>query len=202
MSKKSTKEKLDELLGIKPGESIDEFLDTLTVDSEQVSESMSAIKESVKENIENIDNSIQQYNENPELSGALAMHDMTSSLKNVEDLVNISNKIYRHIYNNIIASDLLDSELIGAAAKMLESIHINIAEFLSLYKERQRYADKIQLMILQQNQKKELMQLKHQLDLEKLKSKIDVGAVDVDSTSYSQEQIVKMLNEDNFESDL
>jgi hypothetical protein len=52
-----------------------------------------------------------------------------------------------NIYENIITSDLIDSELIGAASKLLESIHINVAEFISFYKDKQRYMDKIRLMV-------------------------------------------------------
>jgi len=55
--------------------------------------------------------------------------------------------MFKHIYSGIIATDLIDSELVGAAAKMLESIHINIKEFIDMYKDRQRYVDKVKLMV-------------------------------------------------------
>ena len=44
--------------------------------------------------------------------------------------------MYKHIYENFCSSDLLDSELIGAAAKLLESIHINVKEFIDMYRDR------------------------------------------------------------------
>lgn len=55
---------------------------------------------------------------------------MDTSLREVEDLITLSKQLFKHLYENIISSDLIDSELIEAAAKMLESVHVNIGEFL------------------------------------------------------------------------
>ena len=41
--------------------------------------------------------------------------------------------MFKHIADSILTTDLVDSELIQAASKLLESIHINIAEFISIY---------------------------------------------------------------------
>jgi len=68
-------------------------------------------------------------------------------MKEIEEMIDLSKKLFKHIYNNVITSDLIDSELIESAAKMLESIHINIAEFLEMYRERQRFIEKIKLMV-------------------------------------------------------
>jgi len=72
---------------------------------------------------------------------------MDLSMKEIEEMIDLSKKLFKHIYNNVITSDLIDSELIESAAKMLESIHINIAEFLEMYRERQRFIEKIKLMV-------------------------------------------------------
>jgi hypothetical protein len=66
----------------------------------------------------------------------LALKNMDLSMKEVEDLINLSKNLFKHVYENIVSSDLLDSELIAASAKMLESVHINIAEFLQMYRDR------------------------------------------------------------------
>jgi len=76
--------------------------------------------------------------------------------------------MFKHIYESIISCELCDSELIGAAGKLLEAIHINIAEFISLYRDKQKYIERIKIMTFQQEQRKELMKLKHQLDMEKI----------------------------------
>jgi hypothetical protein len=72
---------------------------------------------------------------------------MDLSMKEIEDLIGMSKRMFKHIYENIVSSDLLDSELISAAAKMLESVHINIGEFLQMYRDRQRFIEKIKLMV-------------------------------------------------------
>ena len=69
--------------------------------------------------------------------------------------------MFKHVYESIITTDLVDSELVGAASKLLEGIHINISEFISMYKDKQKFIEKIQLMVFQQEQKKELMKIKH-----------------------------------------
>lgn len=81
---------------------------------------------------------------------------------------------------------------------MLESIHLNLAEFISIYKDKQKYIDKIKLMIFQQQQKKELMELKHRHDMEKLAmtggKSDEKGAIDVEgNVKYDQNEIIKML---------
>lgn len=55
---------------------------------------------------------------------------MDHSLKEVEDLIALSKKMFKHIADSILTTDLVDSELVQAASKLLESIHINIAEFI------------------------------------------------------------------------
>lgn len=55
---------------------------------------------------------------------------MDASLREVEEMIDLSKQLFKHIYENIVSSDLLDSELVEAAAKMLESVHVNIGEFL------------------------------------------------------------------------
>ena len=72
---------------------------------------------------------------------------MELSMKEIEELISLSKKLFKHIYENIISSDLLDSELIESAAKMLESVHINIAEFISMYRDKQKFIEKIKVMV-------------------------------------------------------
>lgn len=72
---------------------------------------------------------------------------MDTSLREVEEMIDLSKQLFKHIYENIVSSDLLDSELIEAAAKMLESVHVNIGEFLQLYRDKQRFAEKIRVMV-------------------------------------------------------
>lgn len=189
----TSKEKIDKLLGIENNQSIDDFLDDISLDVDKLSASFDNIQEDVQQNIKNVDSKIKEIN-----SGSiLEINDLTMSMKEIEDMIVLSKKMFKHIYENIISSDLLDSELIGAASKLLESIHINIAEFISFYKDKQRYIDRVKIMIFQQEQKKELMILKHQQDLEKLKYRNESEQIDenANNVTYSFEEVLKGISD-------
>ena len=68
---------------------------------------------------------------------------MNKSLKEVEDLIELSKDVVRHVASGILATSLIDSETVQAYSKLLESIHINISEFISIYKDKQNFIDKI-----------------------------------------------------------
>lgn len=189
----TSKEKIDKLLGIENNQSIDDFLDDISLDVDKLSASFDNIQEDVQQNIKNVDSKIKEIN-----SGSiLEINDLTMSMKEIEDMIVLSKKMFKHIYENIISSDLLDSELISAASKLLESIHINIAEFISFYKDKQRYIDRVKIMVFQQEQKKELMILKHQQDLEKLKYRNESEQIDenANNVTYSFEEVLKGISD-------
>ena len=96
---------------------------------------------------------------------------MTTSLREVEDMISQTKLVFKHIVENITSSDLIDSELVHSAAALVESMHLNIAEFISIYKQKSKFVEKIKLMIFQQQQKIDLMNLKHRHDLELLEAK-------------------------------
>lgn len=189
----TSKEKIDKLLGIENNQSIDDFLDDISLNVDKLSASFDNIQEDVQQNIKNVDSKIKEIN-----SGSiLEISDLTMSMKEIEDMIVLSKKMFKHIYENIISSDLLDSELISAASKLLESIHINIAEFISFYKDKQRYIDRVKIMVFQQEQKKELMILKHQQDLEKLKYRNESEQIDenANNVTYSFEEVLKGISD-------
>jgi hypothetical protein len=104
--------------------------------TDEIQNTFDSIDDKVKENMQTIDNNISDIQTGKITDSILAIKNMDLSMKEIEDLICMSKKMFKHIYENIISSDLLDSELITAAAKMLESVHINIAEFISMYKDR------------------------------------------------------------------
>lgn len=197
-SKLSSKDKIDAVLGITGGKSVDEFLDGLSLDTEAIHETLGAIDDQVQTSLQNIDQAASNIQSQSEQgSSILEIKNIDLSLREVEDMISLSKKMFKHIAESILTTDLVDSELVQAASKLLESIHINIAEFIQLYRSKQQFVDKIKVMIFQQEQKKELMLLKHKLDLEKI-SKKDAGdpkAVEAEGmVSYSQESIIKAMN--------
>ena len=197
-SRLSSKDKIDAVLGITGGKSVDEFLDGLSLDTEAIHETLGAIDDQVQTSLQNIDQAASNIQSQSEQgSSILEIKNIDLSLREVEDMISLSKKMFKHIAESILTTDLVDSELVQAVSKLLESIHINIAEFIQLYRSKQQFVDKIKVMIFQQEQKKELMLLKHKLDLERL-SKKDAGdpkAVEAEGmVSYSQESIIKAMN--------
>ena len=195
----TSKEKMDAVLGITGGQSVDDFLDDLKLDTDKIENTMSGIDEAVKSSIESIDQSMQQIKQNGTSSPStlLQLSDMELSLKEVEELISLSKQMFKHIANNILSSDLIDSELVHAASVLMESIHVNIAEFIQLYKNKQAFVDKVRFAVLQQNQKKELLELKHKHDMEKIKASKTDDDNTIDGSSlvtYSQDEIVKLLD--------
>ena len=144
----STKQKIDKLLGIQDDSSIDDFLNDLTKDNQTVSASMSEITTEIKEDLQKVDEQLGLVSDNGSNS-ILVLSDIEKSMKEVEELISLSKLMFKHIYENIVSSELCDSELIGSTAKMLEAIHINISEFINLYKDKERFIEKIKIMAYQ-----------------------------------------------------
>ena len=192
---KTSEQKINELLGIKDDQSIDEFLDDIQTDATEIQDTMNHLDDGVKNSLEAVDQKLDEIKKSGNAPEALV--DMNSSMKEVEDLIQVAKQLFKHVHASLVTCDLVDPEAIQAAAKLLEGIHINIAEFISLYKDKQRYIDKIRVMVFQQEQKKELMAIKHKYDME-LKQLNGNGddPIDIDNMAvYSQEQIVKLLDD-------
>lgn len=198
----TTKQKIDEALGLSGGKSLDEMLNDLNIESEGIHQTFDEIDQTIKKDFDRIDEKALEL-QRGETSGILAINDMNASLKEVELMINQAKEVFQHMVNNITSSDLLDSELIHAAAAFMESIHLNIAEFLSIYKQKQKFVEKIKLMIFNQEQKKELMALKHKYDMEKLavsKPSDDGNTIDTTgSVMFNTDDIVKKMSEIQFE---
>lgn len=196
MEKLTSKQKIDQLLGIESDQSIDSFLDDLSEQTIKINETFQEIESDVKDKLQEIDKNIVEV-QSGKTDSILVLQNMELSMKEIEDMIDLSKKLFKHIYMNITSSDLIDSELIAAAAKMLESIHINIAEFIQLYRDKQHFIEKIKIMVFQQEQKKELMKLKHQYDMEKLQMKnTDKEAENAEMIAYSIEDITRIMHQD------
>lgn len=171
----TTKEKIDQVLGITSGSSIDSFLSDLDIETNDVKQTFSDIDETIKTDLDIVDKKLELIKQDGSPADLLVMKDISTSMSEVESLIVQSKQIYQHITESILGTDLVDAELINAAAKLLESIHINISEFISLYRDKQKFVDKIKYAIFQQEQKKELIMLKHKLDMEKLQCSAKQG---------------------------
>lgn len=190
----STKDKIDKALGLSPGQSIDDLLGDMTSDLQKAEDTLGAITTEVQSCLSDVDQQlgiVQSGNPTP-----LAIQNLDSSMKEVEELIQMSKAMFKHVYENVVSSELCDSELISSVSKLLESIHINIAEFISLYRDKERFIEKVKFSLFQQNLKKELMDKKQQQTLELMQRKAEEKVVDVDANpngSMSQEEMVKIL---------
>lgn len=191
----STK-KLNDALGLGDG-GIDEFLDDLNID-DIPNNTFANIDSKVKENIENIDSQIERYNENGVQN--LDITNIETSLSEIKDLINISKQTIKHVYDSLVSNELVDPELVGSLSKLLEATHITISEYIDLYKNRLAFCDKVKLEMMKFMQKKELMEIKHKYDLEKINiQKVDkvVECENKEMVSYSQEDIISKLKEED-----
>ena len=82
----TSKEKIDKALGIESGESIDEFLDSLTIDkTDELSGIAATINDEVKQNLADIDSNLKEIKSN--VVAPTVLVDIDSSMKEVEDLI-------------------------------------------------------------------------------------------------------------------
>ena len=191
-------EKLDAIFGITGGKTVDEFLDSLTLESGNVQKTMDTIDQNVKDQISQLDACQVSIQTGQTTDVILDIATMNKSLKEIEEMVSLSKDILNHVAQSILATTLIDSEAVQAYSKLLESIHLNIVEFIQVYKDKQNFIDKIKFALFTQQQKKELMLYKHNLEIEKLKLKNGPDSVEPDSVTtrqWKQEEITKMLNE-------
>ena len=195
--KLTTKERIDQALGISGGKSIDEMLDSLNVEAEEFHKAFDDMDGRINAEIAVIDKKADEL-QRSEIGGQLAINDMTASLREIEKMIMSGQQVFQHVVNNITSSDLLDPELVHAAASFLESIHLNVAEFISIYKAKTKFVEKIKVMVFQQQQRIELAELKHKHNLELLHEKEKGNAVDAQLGEgggyvFNTDDIVKSL---------
>lgn len=188
MSKKA----IDEALGI---ESIDSFLSDLNVD-EKEARAFQEIDGKVKENVDAIDAQMAEYQRNG--IQAVDVANIQSSLGELKELIEVSKRTIKRIYEQLTDSEMMiDGELVGSLSKLLEATHLTVSEYITLYRDRMSFYDKVRLEMLKHQQKKELMERKHQMDLEKLDRK-SVPEVPAENLyGFSQEDIVNALHKED-----
>lgn len=186
MNKTST-EKLNEALGI---ESLDEMLDSISLDSnEEVEELNTNISAAVAKVASNIDTQIQDYNEGKDISLPV----MERSLGEISELINVSKSIIKKVYENIATNEFVDSDLVQAASQLIQSTHMSVSVYIDLYKEKKRFYNSIALKMLDHSQKLELLQRKHEYKMIEME-KGNKTEEEVDGKiNFSQADIMKAL---------
>lgn len=201
-------EKLDALFGITNNEDLDTFLSGLSLDEavQKKDKTLSAISElsSLEQNMQEKMDAIQSSSTSlamPIDMLSVQMCTMEHSLKELEDIIDLSKDIIRHVHQSILATPLIDSEAVQAYGKLVESIHVSIAEFVGVYRDKQNFVNKVKFSLLQHDQKKELMRYKADLTLELMKAKEGPKSIDADSIetqrSWVVDDITKIIDKKN-----
>ena len=193
IEKRSNVEKLNEVLGI---ESIDDVLDSLSVEKndEQFNITLAEIDDHVKQQMQTLDKQTDLYKNNP---ANFNVHTMESALNEVSGLIEVSKGIIQKVYEYVKTSDLLDPEVIGAGAKMIEAARLAVCDYVEMYKKQIDHFNKIQMEMIKQRHKLEAMDYKVKCDVDKarqLDDKKDEGE-DINLMEYTQERIVQAMKE-------
>lgn len=193
----TSKKKLDALLGIEENSSVDDFLDKLTLEDDSANNAVEIIDESVKAEVAKIDSELANIENKDEREKLMSLIDIKESLGSINDLIEISKGVIKHIYDNIICTELVDSDLIHAAAAFIESCRLNVHEYIDVYRDRVKFLNKVEFEMLQQKHRMQLLEKKYELDMKKKDSQA-LNVIPEGSKSYNQEDVVNALRDIEF----
>ena len=87
----TSKEKIDSILGITGGKSVDDFLNDLSIDSTKIQDAIENIDDAVKTGLSQIDDKALEITSNGSSSmSLLQLKDIELSLKEIEDMISLS----------------------------------------------------------------------------------------------------------------
>ena len=168
MAEQINKDRLNELLGIKEGQSFDDYMndgmsdmsDTQSVIDQtaqliqDTKDKVSEMDEQLNHQIEIIDQGklqIQSMDENGSASQRIdTMVNVENAFKSIEDLVDTTKQMIANVYGIISSCDVLDSETVSAAASLIGETRQLIGEYTSLYKQRVKFFDQVKMEQLKQ----------------------------------------------------
>ncbi len=122
--------------------------------------------------------------------------DISTSLNEIKDLINVSKDTIRHVYEQITSTELLDSESVDSLSKLIEATHLTIAEYINLFKDRLAFYDKVRFEAIKHKNDMEKIKYKHDLDMEKINAKAGpaVEVTNNNTNAFSQEDVIKMID--------
>lgn len=170
------KAEIDKALGLGEG-GIDKFLTDLEVESpEKLKEGFDSIDKNVKAEVAKIDDQMKSYS----IGGleSLSISSIESSLCEIKSLIDESKAILKHTYENICTNDLIDPEVLGSYAKLMEATHLTLSEYVQLFRDRLNFYDKVRIEKMKHEQKKELMQMKIDFEQQKFSAKHKDAPID------------------------
>ena len=192
VTKQSNVEKLNNILGI---QTIDDVLNDLNIEKngDAFNQTLSEIDDHVKSQMAVVQSQGELCKMGDE---AFNVHTMESALNEVSGLIDTSKAIIQKIYEYIATSDLLDPDVISAGAKMIEAARVAVSDYVDMYKQQIDFFNSIQMEMIKQNHKKELLDHKLQCDIEKARALAgdDLKNKNIDMIEYTQESVIKVLS--------
>lgn len=185
MAEQINKDRLNELLGIQEGQSFEDYMndglsgtsdtqsviDQTTQLIQETKDQVSAMDEQLNKQIQVIDDGkrqLQSMDENGSASQRIdTMVNVENAFKSIEDLVDTTKQMIANVYGIISSCDVLDSETVSAAASLIGETRQLISEYTGLYKQRVKFFDNVKMETLKQQNRLELLERKHKLDMEK-----------------------------------
>ena len=201
MAEQINKDRLNQLLGIQEGQSFEDYMNdgSSTDETQSVIDQTAKLIEETKEKVDEIEgqfqkniqviddakNQIQTTMKDGDGSASVRIDNMVnveSAFKSIEDLVDTTKQMIGTVYSIISSCDVLDSETVSAAASLITSTKQLIAEYLGLYKQRVKFFDNVKMEMMKQEHRKELLQMKYDLDKRKWEDQHPATPVDATST--------------------
>ena len=223
MAEQINKDRLNELLGIKDGQTFDDYMNDASLqmgDTQQVIDQTAKVieetkaqvgelDEQFKQNLQVIDNAssaVQSQDANGSASVRIDnLVNVENAFKSIEDLVDTTKQMIVNVYGIISSCDVLDSETVSAAASLIGETRQLIAEYTSLYKQRVKFFDNVKMETLKQQHRLDLLERKHQLDMERWNNQhpaapteaVDVtnGTIPADTVQSGTMDMLKLLQE-------
>ena len=205
----SSKSLLDSELGLN-GKSLNDFLNGLS--TEDAMDKFKKVDTAVKSTVGKLDGELMKMSSDTSLPAKF--EHVEGLFSNIQDLIGVSKDMIRHVYDNIISTDLIDAKLVTAAATFIKECRASVESYLTLYQDRLKFFDKIRLLQLEQEQKKELLEMRFKHEREMFgKGTITINgdASEIDSSksggsssanpgdgsmNFDQEAVIKMLDGD------
>lgn len=188
----TSKKKLDALLGIEDGSSVDEFLENLTIENDSAETALSSIDEGVKAEVAKVDEQLATIKDKDFRDKMMSLIDIKDSLNSINELIEISKGVIKHVYDNIICTELVDSDLIHAAAAFIESCRLNVHEYIDIYKDRVKFLEKVEFEMLQQGNRMQLLEKKYELEMKKKEAQ-GVDAVPENMRTFNTDEVMNAL---------
>ena len=186
------REKLNSLLGISPDGDIDSFLSDLETTTAEVDTE-------VRETVSKIDKDVEALKGDGQLSEQQKVDILAKigdNLKGIDELITLSTNLIKHLYTNIVSTDLIDAEVVDSAANLIAATHDNVAEYISLYRDREQFYEKVQLALLKHRHNLEYLERKYELEEKLRKAKADALSAEPENLhTFDQEKIVQMLKQ-------